>query len=40
MDHYLAVIDYDRLDENKIPFDKCRTGAIGKLHSDEVEIAN
>lgn len=25
----LAVINYDKIDESKIPFDKCSTGAIG-----------
>ncbi|MBZ0177934.1 MAG: RnfABCDGE type electron transport complex subunit B [Melioribacteraceae bacterium] len=38
----LAVINYDLLDESKIPFDKCRTHAIGYLngrekHLEEVE---
>ncbi len=27
----LAVINYDKLDESKIPFDKCSTGAIRKI---------
>lgn len=40
MDNNLAVIDYSKLDEDKIPFTKCRTGAIGKLHMDKEEIAN
>ncbi|MFC2133867.1 RnfABCDGE type electron transport complex subunit B [Bacteroidota bacterium] len=31
MDNFLAVIDYDNLDESKIPFDKCQTGAIRQL---------
>jgi len=32
MDDYLPIIDYSKLDESKIPFDKCRTGAIKKVH--------
>lgn len=32
MDNFLGVIQYDKLDESKIPFDKCQTGAIGYLH--------
>jgi RnfABCDGE-type electron transport complex B subunit len=28
----LGVINYDKFDESKIPFDKCSTGAIGKLN--------
>ncbi|MBU1099151.1 MAG: RnfABCDGE type electron transport complex subunit B [Bacteroidetes bacterium] len=31
MDNFLGVINYDALDESKIPFDKCQTGAIGYL---------
>jgi ferredoxin len=34
MDNYLGIIDYDKLDESTIPFEKCRTGAIAKLHDD------
>ena len=34
MDNDLAVINYDKFDESKIPFDKCRTGALGYLHED------
>jgi Na+-translocating ferredoxin:NAD+ oxidoreductase RNF subunit RnfB len=30
MDNYLAVIDYDKFDESKIPFDKCSTKVIRK----------
>ena len=29
--NHLAVIDYNKLDESKIPFEKCPTGAISKL---------
>lgn len=28
----LAVINYDKFDESKIPFDKCSTGAIAKIY--------
>lgn len=31
MERHLAVIDYERLDPASVPFDKCRTGAIGWL---------
>jgi len=31
LERHLAVIDYERLDPETIPFDKCRTGAIGRL---------
>ena len=31
MEDDLAVIDYERFDESKIPFEKCRTGALAKL---------
>lgn len=31
MDTFLPIVDYDKLDETIIPFDKCRTGAIGHL---------
>ena len=31
MDNNLAIIDYDNLDESKIPFDKCKTNAIDQL---------
>ncbi|MBL1215368.1 MAG: RnfABCDGE type electron transport complex subunit B [Ignavibacteriae bacterium] len=31
----LGVINYDKLDQNLIPFDKCRTGAIGHLRKAE-----
>ena len=31
MDNDLAVINYDKIDESKIPFDKCRPGALQKL---------
>ena len=34
MENDLAVINYDKLDESKIPFDKCRTGALGHLHDN------
>ncbi|MGD8782177.1 MAG: RnfABCDGE type electron transport complex subunit B [Ignavibacteria bacterium] len=31
MDNFLGKINYDKLDEAKIPFDKCKTGAINRL---------
>lgn len=34
MDNYLGVINYDKLDESLIPFDKCRTGAIARLRDN------
>jgi Na+-translocating ferredoxin:NAD+ oxidoreductase RNF subunit RnfB len=34
MENDLAVINYDKLDESKIPFDKCRTGALGHFHDN------
>ena len=34
MDNFLAVPNYDKLDIEKIPFDKCRTGAIAKISKD------
>lgn len=34
MENDLAIIDYEKLDESKIPFEKCRTGALGKLKSE------
>lgn len=34
MVNYLAVINYDKLDESKIPFDKCTTQAIDKIKKD------
>ncbi len=34
MDNYLGVIDYSKLNEDLIPFDKCRTGAITRIHQD------
>jgi H+/Na+-translocating ferredoxin:NAD+ oxidoreductase subunit B len=34
MDNDLAVIDYELLNETIIPFEKCRTGALKKLHSE------
>ena len=40
MQNNLAVINYDKLDETKIPFDKCRTNAIGKLYNIENEKLN
>jgi Na+-translocating ferredoxin:NAD+ oxidoreductase RNF subunit RnfB len=30
----LAIINYDKFDESKIPFEKCRTGAIGKFYQN------
>lgn len=32
MENNLAVINYDKLDTEKIPFDKCKTHAIDKLN--------
>ncbi|MDO8835177.1 MAG: (Fe-S)-binding protein, partial [Vicinamibacterales bacterium] len=32
LQEHLAVIDYERLDPALIPFDKCRPGAISRLH--------
>lgn len=34
----LGVIHYDKLDPEKIPFDKCRTGAIGYLDGREKKL--
>jgi len=31
MVNFLGVINYDKLDPEKIPFEKCSTGAIKKL---------
>ena len=31
MVNFLGVINYDKLDESKIPFEKCSTNAIGKI---------
>lgn len=31
---FIAKINYDHLDESKIPFDKCRTGAIKRLREN------
>lgn len=31
MDNFLAVIDYDKFDESKIPFDKCSTKVMRKI---------
>lgn len=36
MDGYLAKIDYDKLDESKIPFDKCSTKALQKVHKNNL----
>ena len=35
MEDKLAVIDYERLDPEKIPFEKCTTGAIGFYNKPE-----
>lgn len=35
MDNDLAVINYDQVDFSKVPMEKCRTGALGKLSADE-----
>ena len=34
MENDLAVINYDNFDESKIPFDKCRTGALRHPHDE------
>ena len=34
MDHDLAIVMHDKLDESLIPFAKCRTGALRHLHED------
>ena len=34
MENNLGVINYDKFDESLIPFDKCRTGAIARLHNE------
>ncbi len=39
MEDNLGVIDYDKLDESKIPFEKCRTGAIGHLRKESDDLA-
>ncbi len=31
IENFLGKINYDQLDESKIPFDKCKTGAIDRL---------
>lgn len=36
MKNNLGVIVYDKFDESKIPFEKCSTGAIGKLNNISV----
>ncbi len=36
---YLAKINYEALNEDKIPFDKCRTGAISKLNGNIKKIS-
>lgn len=38
MENQLAVIDYDKLDPAAIPFEKCRSGAIGYLPGREPRI--
>lgn len=40
MDNFLGVMQYDKLDESKIPFDKCQTGAIGYLRPPVKEESN
>jgi ferredoxin len=35
MEENLGVINYDKLDESLIPFEKCRTGAIGHLRPSQ-----
>lgn len=35
----LAIIHYDKLDPDKIPFDKCSTGAIGYLDGREKKLS-
>ena len=36
MDDFLPVINYEKLNEELIPFDKCKTGAIGKLLEEKM----
>ena len=35
MDNDLAIINYDQVDFSKVPMEKCRTGALGKLNTEE-----
>ena len=35
MDNDLAVINYDQVDFDKVPMEKCRTGALGTLRPEE-----
>lgn len=34
----LAVIDYSKIDIEKIPFEKCTTGAIQKINSSDISV--
>lgn len=36
MQGYLPVLNYEKLDDGLIPFDKCRTGAISVLKKEQV----
>ena len=38
MDDNLAIVHHDKLDPDNIPFDKCRTGAIGYLDGREKKL--
>ncbi len=38
MDNNLAIINFDKLDPEKIPFDKCKSGAIGYLDGREKKL--
>ncbi len=35
---YLGVINYDKLDESKIPFDKCSTNAVQKIKERTISV--
>ena len=38
MDNFLAQINYDKLDVDKIPFEKCKTGAITKINVKKINL--
>ncbi len=40
MEDNLAIIDYERLDLEKVPLEKCTTGAIGFLHPERHQNLN
>lgn len=40
MRDFLPIVNYDKLVYNKIPIDKCKTGAIGFFHPDKVKCTS